>query len=113
MTEENSFVYPQVPPSKNLGGWTVGHHHHCVHCKQMGPAALDGLHGHPYGTGYDAFRHECPVCLQFWFSNDWSGENVPERANLKFVEVPNPGGSIIRGRRGLPIWRLPPKMRRL
>jgi hypothetical protein len=114
---ENSFTYPSVPPSMNLGGWTVGHHHHCVHCKQLGPIAVHDTNGHksghPYGQGYDAYRHECPVCLQFWFSNDWSGDSVPESKDLKVVYVPNPGRSIIRGSRGIPIWMLPPRARRI
>jgi hypothetical protein len=110
-------LYPAVPPSKNLGGWTVGHHHYCVHCKALGKGALDTDHGHksghPYGKGYDGFRHECPVCLQFWFSNDWCGDGVPEGKDLKFVEVPYPATSIVRGAKQIPIWMLPPKQRRI
>lgn len=100
-------------PSKNLGGWTVGHRHYCVHCRRLGKAALDGYTGHPYGRGYDAYRHECPVCLQFWFSNDWEGEPVLRRRDPKFVLVKDPGSSIIVGARGVPIWMLPPKRRRI
>ena len=79
----------------------------------MGPRALDSKTGHPYGKGFDAFRHECPVCLQFWFSNDWCGDGIPERKDPKFVYVPNARDSIVRGQRATPIWMLPPRYRRI
>ena len=99
------------PTKKNLGGWTDKHHHFCVHCKTLGKDALNPKRGHPYARSFDGFRHECPICLQFWFSNEWCGDGVSK--DPKFVYVPNAANSIVRGSKAIPIWKLPPHLRRV